>query len=323
MTSKDGAETTAQEAIQGIDLSGRNAFVTGASGGLGAETARVLAGAGAAVTLAARDLEKAEGVAAEIRTSTGNDQVSVTPLELTDLQSVRACAQNFIALKKPLHLLINNAGLMACPLQRTPAGYESQLATNHIGHFLLTCLLVPALQLDPPARIINLSSAGHRFSSLHLEDPHYQERDYDKWEAYGQSKTANILFSVELDRRLSPQGIRALSVHPGMIMTELGRHLGPSDIKELMSRTPRSQGEGGGGPSWKTVEQGAATSVWAATSPDLADRGALYCLDCRVVEPGADENDMNGVSDYALDEEAARKLWTLSEKWVEERFDLT
>ena len=323
MTSHDGAETTAQEAIQGIDLSGRNAFVTGASGGLGAETARVLAGAGAAVTLAARDLEKAEGVAAEIRTSTGNDQVSVTPLELTDLQSVRACAQTWIASKQPLHLLINNAGLMACPLQRTPAGYESQLATNHIGHFLLTCLLVPALKLDPPARIINLSSAGHRFSGLHFEDPHYEKRDYDKWEAYGQSKTANILFSVELDRRLSPQGIRALSVHPGMIMTELGRHLGPSDIKELMSRTPRRQGEGGGGPSWKTVEQGAATSVWAATSPDLAGRGGLYCLDCRVVEPGGDENDMNGVSDYALDEAAARKLWTLSEKWVEDRFDLT
>jgi NAD(P)-dependent dehydrogenase (short-subunit alcohol dehydrogenase family) len=257
-------------------------------------------------------------VAEEIRSRTGNDAVSVTALELTDLDSVRACAKEWTGSGRPLHLLVNNAGVMACPLERTAEGWERQLATNHIGHFLLTCLLVPALRAGAPARVVNVSSAGHRLAGVDFEDPHFERRPYDKWVAYGQSKTANVLFSVALDRRLAPDGVRAIAVHPGMIITDLGRHLEEQDIAELMSRTPG----GGAGLVRKTVEQGAATSVWAATSSELDGRGGLYCLDCHVVDPDPGDDDIHGVSAHALDPEAAERLWRLSEEWVGERFDL-
>lgn len=317
MTASAGPERTTEDVVAGLDLSGRNALVTGASGGLGAETARALAKAGAAVTLAARNVERAEAVADAIRRSTGNDAVGVTALELTDLDTVRDCAKRWLASGQPLHWLINNAGVMACPLERTDRGFEMQLATNHIGHFLLTCGLAPALRAGAPARVVNVSSAGHRLAGVDFHDPHFEQREYDKWTAYGQSKSANVLFSVELDRRGAPHGVRAFAVHPGMIMTDLGRHLGQKDIEELMSRTPG----GGAGLSWKTVEQGAATSVWAATSEELAGRGGLYCLDCRVADPDAGEDDVHGVSAHAIDPEAAARLWRLSEEWVGERFD--
>jgi len=207
--------------------------------------------------------------------------------------------------------------VMACPLDRTPDGWERQLATNHIGHFLLTCLLAPALRAGAPSRVVNLSSAGHRLAAMDFDDPHFEKRSYDKWAAYGQSKTANVLFSVELDARLAGHGIRAFAVHPGMIMTELGRHLDENDVKELMSRTPG----GGSTLSWKTVEQGAATSVWAATAPELDDRGGLYCADCRVAPADAAEDDLIGVSPHAIDPDAAEQLWRFSEASVGERFD--
>lgn len=321
-----GAERTTDEVIRGVDLSGRNALVTGASSGLGAETARALASVGAAVTLAARNTKKLEGVAEQIRSSTGNAAVDVTALDLTDLDSVRGCAKAWLATERPLHLLVNNAGVMACPLERTTHGWELQLATNHIGHFLLTGLLVPALQAGAPARIINLSSAGHRLAGVDLDDPHFEQRAYDKWVAYGQSKSANVLFSVELDRRLKDRDVRAFAVHPGMIMTELARHLDENDIKDLMSRTrerTRGGGSDGGGPgmSFKSVEQGAATTVWAATSDALDGAGGLYCADCKIGEPGAPEHDMTGVSEHAIDPEVAARLWTQSEQWVGETFD--
>ena len=317
MPETPGAERTTNEVIAGVDLAGRSALVTGASGGLGAETARALAGAGAAVTLAARDVAKAEGVAEQIRSATGNANVDVTSLELTDLDSVRRCAKAWLATGSPLHLLVNNAGLMASPLARTAEGWEMQLATNHIGHFLLTCLLAPALRAGAPARVVNVSSAGHRLASVDFDDPHFERREYDKWNAYGQSKSANVLFSVGLDARLRDHGVRAFAVHPGMIMTELGRHLDENDIKELMGRTPG----GGASLSWKTVEQGAATSTWAATADELDGRGGVYCVDCGVSVPGAPEEDLTGVSDHATDPALADRLWTLSEQWVGERFD--
>jgi NAD(P)-dependent dehydrogenase (short-subunit alcohol dehydrogenase family) len=308
-----GADSTAEEVSQGIDLSGKRALVTGASGGLGAETARVLALRGAAVTLTARDLAKGEAVAAEIRAGTGNDAVDVMSVELMDFASVRAFAKDYLARHAALQLLVNNAGVMACPLARSAEGYESQFATNHLGHFLLTGLLAPALLAGAPGRIVNLSSRGHRLSPVVFEDIHFDERPYDKWEAYGQAKTANVLFSVGLERRLAPAGVHANAVHPGVIMTELARHMGPSDIEDLQARTP-------GGLSFKSIPAGAATSVWAATAPELEGRGALYLEDCGIAGLRSSDEDEVGVESYALDGEAAERLWSVSEELVGERF---
>ena len=311
-------DSTSNDVIQGADLTGKTVLITGASGGLGAETARALASVGANVTLAARDIEKAESVAASIRDSGVAGNIQVTALELTSLDNVRDCAKRFLAENEVLDILINNAGLMGCELTRTAAGWELQLATNHIGHFLLTCLLVPALRSAAPARIVNLSSAGHRLGDVDFDDPHFETRDYDKWEAYGQSKTANILFTRELDRRLGAQGVRAIAVHPGMIMTELGRHLTPEDVQDLMSRGDPE----GGRPTFKSIEQGAATSCWAASAPELEGQGGIYCEDCHVAEEKVDGASISGVSPHAMNPESALRLWALSEAWVGESFPL-
>jgi len=311
-------ESTSNDVVRGSDLMGKTALITGASGGLGAETARALASVGANVTLAARDIEKAESVAASIRDSGVAGNIQVTALELTSLDNVRDCAKRFLAENEVLDILINNAGLMGCELTRTAAGWELQLATNHIGHFLLTCLLVPALRSAAPARIVNLSSAGHRLGDVDFDDPHFETRDYDKWEAYGQSKTANILFTRELDRRLGAQGVRAIAVHPGMIMTELGRHLTPEDVQDLMSRGDPE----GGRPTFKSIEQGAATSCWAASAPELEGQGGIYCEDCHVAEEKVDGASISGVSPHAMNPESALRLWALSEAWVGESFPL-
>jgi NAD(P)-dependent dehydrogenase (short-subunit alcohol dehydrogenase family) len=298
-----GKATTTADVLDGIALEGKTVLVTGASGGLGAETARALAAKGASVTLAVRDVAKGEKVAASIRESTGNARVDVGRLDLTDPESVRAFAKDWLATHGSLQLLINNAGIMACPLERTKAGFEIQFATNHLGHFLLTGLLMPALRAGAPGRIVNLSSAGHRFGGVDFGDIHFERRPYDKWLAYGQSKTANILFTRELDRRLAPSGIRSHAVHPGVIMTELARHLTPDDIKDLMDRAP-----GDGGLEWKTVEAGAATSCYAATAPELEGRGGLYLEDCAVAEPMESESSQRGYAPHAVDAEAATLL---------------
>jgi NAD(P)-dependent dehydrogenase (short-subunit alcohol dehydrogenase family) len=309
-----GFQSTASEVVADLDLSHVSAIVTGSSGGLGAETARALAERGARVTLTARDVAKGEGAAEKIRKSTGNPRVDVIPLELMSLDSVRAFAKEFSARHKTLNVLINNAGVMACPLARTADGWESQFATNHLGHFLLTGLLTPLLVASAPSRVISVSSRGHRFSPVVFDDIHFQRRPYDKWSAYGQSKTATVLFAVELDRRLAARGVRANALHPGGIVTELGRHLTQDDIKELMSRAP------GGKMEWKTPEQGAATSVWGATAPELEGKGGLYLDDCQIGSVRTSEDDPSGYEAFARDPAAARRLWTVSEDHVGETF---
>ncbi len=311
-----GFSTTADEVIEGIDLSGRRAVVTGASGGLGAETARVLAGAGAAVTLTARDLPKGEQVAASIRDASPGAEVEVMELELHRPESVRRFAKEWLSRHSRLNLLINNAGVMACPLARTDEGWEMQFATCHLGHFLLTALLAPALRAGSPARIVNVSSGGHRFSPVLLDDPHFERRDYDKWQAYGQAKTANILHAVELDRRLARSGVRAFAIHPGAIVTELGRHLQKEDIELMNSRVP------GGGLQFKPVEAGAATQVFAATAPELEGSGGLYLEDVRVSGLNSDEASVGGYKPWAVDLDSAERLWSLSEELLGERFAL-
>jgi NAD(P)-dependent dehydrogenase (short-subunit alcohol dehydrogenase family) len=309
------SESTTDAVIAGIDLRGKTALVTGASAGLGIETAKTLAAAGARVVMLARDPDKLAAAAAGISEQQADAQLETQLLDLADLASVRAAADSLLQRFPQIHLLVNNAGVMACPLQRTADGFELQFGTNHLGHFLLTCLLVPALVAAAPARVVNLSSAGHKFGGIDFEDPNYLQRDYEKWSAYGQSKTANALFSLALDSRLSGRGVNALAVHPGMIITELGRHLEPADIEALTARASDSDQLGG----FKSIPAGAATSVWAATSPALEGRGGLYLEDCQVGLPEA-EGAAGGYAAHALDPAAAEQLWQLSEKLVEQQF---
>jgi len=311
-----GVDTTTDMVLEGIDLSGKTALVTGASSGLGVETARALASRGARVILAARNREKTEAVATSLREATGNDAISVLVVDLSRFGSIREAAQELSSRIDALDLLINNAGVMACPLDRTPEGLEMQFGTNHIGHFLLTCLLVPLLEAAPSARVVNLSSGGHKYSPVLFDDWNFERREYDKWVSYGQAKTANSLFAVALDKRLRGAGVRAFAVHPGAIYTELGRHLTREDIEQMLSGV-----RGSAEPlKMKTLEQGAATTVWAATAPELEGRGGLYLEDCHIAEPIDEASTVDGVMGYALDEEAAERLWTLSEEIVGERF---
>jgi NAD(P)-dependent dehydrogenase (short-subunit alcohol dehydrogenase family) len=310
-------DSTTDQVLGGIDLTGKVALVTGASGGLGAETVRALAARGARVTLAARDTKKAEVVAATIRAAQPAARLDVRSLALDRPDSVRAFAKAWLAENRVLHLLLNNAGVMACPLARTPEGWEQQFATNHLGHFLLTGLLAPALRAAGGARVANTSSGGHRFSPVVFEDVHFERRPYDKWAAYGQAKTANVLHAVGLDRRLAGAGVRAFGVHPGMIMTELGRHLVKEDIEQLQARAKDRSASGMA--SWKTPQQGAATQCWAVTAPELAGRGALYLEDCQVSGTAPPPGSL-GAEAWALDPEAAERLWTVSEETLGERF---
>ena len=306
-----GFETTTDEVLEGVDLHGKIAVVTGASTGLGLETARALAAAGAHVVLAARNAERTGAAADVIRERVPSAELEVGSLDLTSLDDVRRFAAWYLEGHDALHLLVNNAGVMYTPFERTADGFEMQFGTNHVGHFLLTCLLAPALLADPPARVVNLSSGGHVGSDIAWDDPNFEHRDYDKFAAYGQSKTANILFSVELDRRLGDRGVHAYAVHPGMISTELGRYMTKDDFAALMERAKR--GSSGGMPPRKTIEQGAATSVWAATAPELVEQGGTYLADCQVTDEHAP---------WALDADSAARLWTLTEDLVGERFPL-
>lgn len=311
-----GSQTTTTEVLEGIDLTGKVAIVTGASGGLGAETARALVSKGCSVTIAARDLSRAEAMAEEIRSSTGNNNVEVGELELDKPDSVRKFAADYLASHDTLNILINNAGVMACPLNRTKEGWEMQFATNHMGHFLLTCLLSPLLINGAPARVVNLSSGGHNFAPVDFDDIHFNHRDYDKFASYGQSKTANILFSIELDNRLKDRGVRTNAVHPGVIMTDLGRHMSQEDIEAITGNRP----EGSPPMEFKEVPAGAATSVWMATSPELDGVGGQYAQDCHLVTPDADNTGTGGWASWAQGDDNAARLWALSEEMLGETF---
>jgi NAD(P)-dependent dehydrogenase (short-subunit alcohol dehydrogenase family) len=294
--------STAAEVLDGVDLSGRRAIVTGGASGIGIETARALAGAGAEVTLAVRNRDAGERTAEDIIATTGNKQVLVAELDLADQASVRALTG---AWEGPLHILVGNAGVMASPEAHTPEGWELQFATNHLGHFALATGLHGALAAAGGARVVSVSSSGHLVSPIVFEDIHFRERPYDAWSAYGQSKTANILFAVEATRRWAGDGITVNALMPGGIRTNLQRYVSDEDIERARARA------GGGGPRWKTPEQGAATSVLVAASPLLDGVGGRYFEDCDEAEPNQ-PGTRHGVAPYALDPEAARRLWQVS-----------
>lgn len=315
MTTPFGAETSAEEAALDVDLSGQTIVVTGGSAGLGVETARVLASRGARIVSVVRDEAKGKAAVASIRESVPDAEIEIAVLDLSDLDSVRRGADDIAKRFSRIDRLINNAGVMACPLGRTTEGLDTQLGTNHLGHFVLTARLIPQLLAGAPARIVNLSSAGHRLSPFRFDDPFFERDDYDKWTAYGQAKTANVLFSVALDERFKDRGIRSFAVHPGAIRTELGRHMDAKDVKDLMARR-----KGRSAMTFKQIPQGAATTVWAATAPELEGRGGVYCEDCGVAEEIEDPTLDQGVLSWALDRIAAERLWSMSEQWSGETF---
>ena len=246
--------------------------------------------------------------------------VEIEELELGSIASIRAFADRFLAKHDRLDLLINNAGVMACPYATTSDGFEMQFGSNHLGHFLLTGLIAPAVLKAAPARIVSLSSRGHQMSPVVFDDIGFEKREYEKWESYGQSKTANILFAVELERRLGDRGVHAYAVHPGAIMTDLSRHMNRDDMEHLQQRA-KERGQTGG-LQMKSIPAGSATSVYAATAPELDGRGGVYLEDCHVAEVDDAELAVEGVRSYAVDPESAKRLWALSEEMVGQTFDL-
>jgi NAD(P)-dependent dehydrogenase (short-subunit alcohol dehydrogenase family) len=315
ITSPFGAKSTAREVVAGHDLSGRVAIVTGAATGIGVETAWALAEVGAEVIIAVRKPELGEDIANQINAGVGVKRVSFGMLDLSSFEAIRHFAHRWG--DRPVDLLINNAGVMACPLARTADGLEMQIGTNHFGHFLLSVLLAPNLVAGAKAsgkasRLVSLSSIGHRRSGIHFEDPNYNERPYDKWEAYGQAKTANSLFAVGFDKRFRDQGVNANAVMPGGIMTPLQRHMSLDEQRAMGWLDENDKPREG----FKTTEQGAATSVWAAVGDELDGVGGLYLEDCNQAVPWNQERPWNGVMPHALDPEAAERLWDLSVKTV-------
>ena len=320
MTGKFGATSTTDEVLEGVDLSGKRILVTGVSAGLGVETARTLAAHGAQVVGAARDLKKAEAATEQVRTQAAHGGgLELVELDLASLASVRACAETLISKGEPFDLVIANAGVMACPKGLTSDGFETQFGTNHLGHFVLVNRIVSLLK--PGSRLVNLSSAGHRFSDVDLNDPNFEHTPYTEFGAYGRSKTANILVAVEFDRRHKGNGVRATAVHPGGIQTELGRHLSPEAIKQLIDGINASNlAAGAPAFSWKTIPQGAATSVWSGIVASADEVGGRYCEDCHVAELAEGDDIRGGVRAYALDPDHAKALWAKSEEMVGEQF---
>ena len=317
-----GAESTADEVLEGVNLSGKRVLVTGTSAGLGVETARSLVAHGATVVGTARDLSKAQRALKEAFPQ-GSAPIDLVEADLASLKSVRKAADDLLSRGKPFDVIIANAGVMACPQGKTQDGFETQFGTNHLGHFVFVNKLVPLLKSG--ARIVTLSSAGHQISDVDIEDPNFERTPYQPFTAYGRSKTANILYAVALDSRLKGRGVRATSIHPGGIQTELGRHLTPELIAQMMERINKAaaaSGQTGTGFRFKTVPQGSATSVWSGfvASPDAV--GAHYCEDCHVCEVNDDQNSRVGVRSYALKLDRANALWRKSEEMVGEKFAL-
>jgi NAD(P)-dependent dehydrogenase (short-subunit alcohol dehydrogenase family) len=320
MTAAFGATSTTDEVLAGVNLRGKRVLVTGVSAGLGVETARALAAHGAQVVGAARDLEKAKRATQRVVADAAHGGgLELVELDLASLASVRACAQALLDQGKRFDLVIANAGVMACPFSHTADGFETQFGTNHLGHFVLVNRIVPLLA--PGARVVNLSSAGHRFANVDLEDPNFLHTPYAEFVAYGRSKTANVLFAVEFDRRHRGAGVRATAVHPGGIRTELVRHMDATVLQTMVDKINADHAARGEPPySWKTIPQGAATSVWAGVVAAAEEVGGRYCEDCHVAEVVSVPGIRGGVQPYALDPQRAQALWRKSEEWVGERF---
>ena len=317
------ATSTTDEVLAGIDLSGKRILVTGVSAGLGVETARALAAHGATVIGAARDLAKAEIATEAVRAAAANGgSLDLIELDLASLASVRAAADALVAKGEPLDVVIANAGVMAAPFGHTADGFETQFGTNHLGHFVFINRIASLLR--PGGRVVSLASSGHRFANVDLDDPNFTRGDYDPWVAYGRSKTANILFAVEFDRRHRDRGVRAAAVHPGGIQTELGRHLDDGAIEAMIAQINANlAAEGKPAYQWKTIPQGAATSVWAGVVGEAEEIGGRYCENCHVttnVTDGALSVMSEGVRPYAIDPDTAKALWAKSEELVGETF---
>ena len=319
------ATSTTEDVLSGVDLHGKRILVTGVSAGLGVETARSLAGHGAQVAGAARDLTKGQSATAQVRkdAAANGGSFELVTLDLASLKSVRACADQLLAKGELFDVVIANAGVMATPFGHTADGFETQFGTNHLGHFVLVNRIASLIRAG--GRLINLSSSGHRFSNVDLEDPNFERTPYDPFVAYGRSKTANILFAVAFDQRQRNRGVRAAVVHPGGIQTELGRHMDPSQMQKLVDQMNQQLAAEGKAPfQFKTIPQGAATSVWAAVVAPADEIGARYCENCHVGHVVPDNVPISAISEgvrgYALDLKTAEALWKKSEELVAESF---
>src|SRR5579863_9691806 len=319
-----GATSTTDEVLSGVNLQGKRILVTGVSAGLGIETARSLAAHGADVVGAARDLKKAEAATAQVRKDAAAAGGSFElALDLASLKSVRTSAEELLAKGQFFDVIIANAGVMATPFGQTADGFETQFGTNHLGHFVLVNRIAPLIRAG--GRLVNLSSAGHRYSNVDLDDPGFERTPYEPFVAYGRSKTANILFAVEFDKRHRGRGVRAAAVHPGGIQTELARHVDPAHLQAVIEQISKERAAEGKGPfQWKTVPQGAATSVWAGVVAPAEEIGGKYCENCHVGNVVPAEATISPVSEgvraYALDPANAQALWKKSEEMVGESF---
>jgi NAD(P)-dependent dehydrogenase (short-subunit alcohol dehydrogenase family) len=325
MAAKFGANSTTEEVLAGIDLKGKRILVTGVSAGLGIETARAFVAHGADVVGAVRDLEKAQRASSEVSKAAAGSGANfeLIELDLANLKSVRAAADKLVADGRRFDVIIANAGVMATPLGKTEDGFETQFGTNHLGHFVFVNRI--AKLIKDGGRLVNLSSSGHRFSNVDLNDPNFETTPYEPFVAYGRSKTANILFAVEFDRRHRDRGVSATAVHPGGIMTELGRYMDPGSLEQMVKQINEEAAAAGKEPfEFKTVSQGAATSVWAAVVATAEEVGGRYCENCHAGDVVADDATMGmldeGVRGYALDSQNAAALWKKSEEMTGEAF---